>query len=249
MDQFEDRLRQTLRRRSSDVGPHPLNVGQVLRRSRVRRATVMATVFACVALVGIATAQSIYGPLREHDQSVAASPSSAGRYPHELGPISTHNHPGFECESHYSECVPFASGTRNEQSWTMYLAKFKPSRPEYEASVRWSFSVLWNGGINGGCSSPIATKVLTFRDSSGSTLEDRIAGCLSTAVARVEVRVKGYEPFEVPVVPGPRVDAAEETEANYFIAFVPTHATVEVAVFDSSGRELEVRKVPQDPSD
>lgn len=245
MDQFEDRLKQTLRSRSADVRTDPMDTRPVIRRSRVRRTLVSSMVVVAVSLVGFSALQALPRSLGDNEQSVAASPSPSPTYDGAPGTIERRNHPHVECSHGDSDCLPFASGTRYGLSWTMYLFKsehhlFRPSPRE-----EWCVGLDMNGGGGGGCPAgiPADTHLSLGRSSGDAPSEDVIEGELSKAVSRVEVRIEGYRPFDVPVIPGPQLDAAEDPKVNYFIAFAPTDAKVEVTVYDSSGRELEADEI------
>jgi hypothetical protein len=234
MNNYEDRLAEMLRRRSADVDDSSLRAHQVVRRARTRRTLTMSTLVVgvlAVAFTGVGLSR-----IEHHDQKPAV-PGETSPYPGHPGPFTTGDNPK-------TGRVEFARGERRGLIWKLWLRKSNYRLDKHGPRGEYCTWLEWDGG-GGSCPARLPkSSYLSIRRESSAGSEDAVTGDIDRDVARVEIRLNGYGPFDVPIIEGPAINPPEEDpRVNYFLAFIPVDSTGTVAVFDRSGTELQVEPI------
>lgn len=249
MDEFERRLQKSLHDRSAEIESSSVDARQIKRRSHTRRAFAGSAAALSVALIALTAFQSVSGSrdLDTEPAVPASSPSSPPDYAGSPERIDKAGHPPIDCSGFARHCLPFASGERNGLAWTLFLFK-ETSRMGggLFAGKTWCVGLDIDQVGGGGCPASIPRGVHVAPGRSGGDFEseDVLGGRLSLEVARVQIHIEGYAPFDVPIIEGPRLRGPKAPGVNHFIAFAPTGSYVEVAVFDESGQQLQRRSIP-----
>ena len=151
-------------------------------------------------------------------------------YPGHPGRIVTRDDPN-------TTRIEFAQGERLGLPWTMWLYREAHRMDDPTPRERWCDALKWDG-VSSACPAAIPkNQFLSMSRSGGEASEDAVTGDLHQGVARVEVRLEGYAPFDVPVIGGPEIMPwREDPLVNYFVAFVPRGSSGTVAVFDQKDR-------------
>jgi hypothetical protein len=237
MDSFEAQLRQMMRQRSVDVDSITIATGQIVRRARRGRAvTVSLAAASLVALVFSGVALSTSGGLGPSPE--AAGTGDATPYPGDPRLIDTRDDPE-------TARIEIATGERKGRTWSYSLYRDNPPRDRARGDV-WCTSFTWFRGpsqICGGVYVPDDDFSSIGRHIPGGS-QDALLGQLDRRVARVVVDLDGYAPFEVPVIPGPRIDPPEDDPGvNFVVAFIPYGSTGEVIVVDAAGNLLQRKEI------
>lgn len=247
MDRFEHRLVHTLRGKSLQIGSSSVEAGFVTRRVR-RRRVLMATGSAMsLALLVLAGARALPAIRNHNGGDFAASTIPSPSYPGAPGEINEGSEAQLDCSGFASKCVVFASGSRNGKEWALFL--YESSRQDGQDEM-WCQGEFFDGDFGGGCPAALPSGqanghyVAGGRYSVSSVEEDIVDGRLDPKVGRVEIRLVGYEPFDVPIISGPDVAGNQDPGVNYFIAFVPTDARGDIVVYDTAGNEMDSREIP-----
>lgn len=240
MNDFESRMTEMMRARSTDVDGTVVPAHQIVRRARRRR--TMSLSVAVAGLVALVFSGAALSTMSDRPPREVAAPGdpSPGNTPYD-------GHPGeFDTTDDPStDKIEIATGEHRGLVWTlsMYRDASRPDNPG--PKEMWCDDFEWDGG-GGGCPINLSKDVYLSigRQGGDGNSEDSLTGELDKRVARVEVRLDGYAPFEVPVIPGPEIEPAEEDpDVNFMVAFVPGGSTGEIAVFDADDNELQTQPI------
>lgn len=232
MSDIERDLKSMLEQLADDAPIAHAARAEVVKRSMRRRLGIPAGALLAVAVLagGVLAAT---GPLTDKQPTPPSASESPTDYDNP-GPYTLGDDPSTD------KRIEVARGERLGMEWTLYAYR------DQDGSL--CVGDKWDSGGGEGCGPrPNSHHINPAAAYGGDVPEAFMYGELSYEVARVEVRLEGEDPFDVPVLPDPA-----DFGVNFFVAFIPIQAAGDIVVYASDGEELESTQimdfdVPGDP--